>query len=68
MRSNTSLGGSIDKLDHFTLLSSLFAKRSIPQQHLLQALQEAVEGWIGAAIVHTHEQHAHVVQDVHYLA
>ena len=40
----------------------------IPQQHLFQALQEAVEGLIVAAVVHTHEQHAHVVQDVHYLA
>ena len=46
----------------------IFLPRSIPQQHLLQPLQKAVEGRVVAAVMHAHEQHAHVVEDVHYTA
>lgn len=46
----------------------LLSKKSMPQQHRLQPLQKAVEGRVVAAVMHAHEQHAHVVEDVHYTA
>ena len=52
----------------FFTATKFILSRSIPQQHLLHSLQEPVQRGVVAAVMHAHEQHAHVVQDVHHAA